>query len=44
MADILDFLPEWDKDPDQLPEKQTVDQMKEILYAIAAGRKKIKKK
>jgi len=42
-----DFIPEWDRDPDEelIREKQSVSQMKEILFGIAEKQnKKVQKK
>lgn len=41
-----EFMPEWDQDPDEelIPEKQSVAQMKGILFGIAgAQNRKVKK-
>ena len=34
-----DFMPEWDRDPDEelVPEKQTVAQMKEVMFGIVGS-------
>ena len=37
-----DFMLEWDKDPDEelVPEKQSVEQMKEVMFGIAGRQNK----
>lgn len=44
MTSPVDFMPEWDKDPKAEPVRQSVEEMKKIIYAIASvGKKKERK-
>jgi len=45
MSSPADFMPEWDKDPDEeiekvLPKKQSTQQMKDFLLSFAAKQNK----
>lgn len=37
-----DFMPEWDKDPNEelIPEQQSTDQMKEVMFGIVGRQNK----
>jgi len=34
----LDFMPDWGKDKEEVVRKQSMEEQREILYAIAGGR------
>ncbi len=44
MTSPADFMPEWDQESKAEPVKQTVEEMKQIMYAIAGASKKRERK
>ena len=44
MSSPTDFMPEWDREAKAEPVKQSVEEMKRIMYAIAGEFKKKERK